>query len=323
MRVGIDVMGGDYAPIECMKGIAILNKELPDADEIFLFGNKEIIDPLIIENGLNNSRIHLIHCDDVIEMAESPTKAFASKPNSSIAVGFQYLKAGKIDCFSSAGNSGAMLVGAMYSVKAIPGVMRPAISTVLPRFDGGVGLLLDIGANADCKPELLSQFAELGSLYMQNMYSIQNPKVGLLNIGEEEGKGNNLSQAAYPMLKENSAINFIGNVEGRDIFSNICDVIVCDGFTGNIVLKFGESFYDMIKLRKVADPYFDVFNYENYGGSGIIGINAPVVIGHGISKANAIYNMAMLSINITKSNLVTVLKSTFLEKQSLQNEKSE
>lgn len=323
MRIGIDVMGGDYAPDECIKGIALLLKDLPTNDEIFAFGKQEVITQLLEENKISDNRIQIIHCPDVIEMAESPTKAFATKPGSSIVVGFQYLKDEKIDCFSSAGNSGAMLVGTMYTVKAIPGVLRPAISTVVPHFDGSVGLLLDIGANADCKPEVLNQFAELGSLYMKYMYKIDNPRVGLLNIGEEEGKGNNLSQAVYPMLKENPAIHFVGNVEGRDIFNNICDVIVCDGFTGNIVLKFGESFYDMIKLRKVADPYFDVFNYENYGGSGIIGVNAPVVIGHGISKANAIYSMAMLSINITKSNLVKILQSTFLEKQSLQNQKAD
>jgi len=320
MRIGIDAMGGDYAPSECIKGVGLLDKSLPADDTIVLFGIEDIISKHLAENQISTNRVEIVHCADVIEMAESPTKSFATKPGSSIAVGFQYLKEGKIDCFSSAGNSGAMLVGTMYSVKVIPGVLRPAISTILPRFDGSIGLLLDIGANADCKPEVLNQFAELGSVYMKDVYQIQNPKVGLLNIGEEEGKGNALAQATYPLLKENPFINFIGNIEGRDIFSNICDVVVCDGFTGNIVLKFGESFYDMIKLRKVDDPYFDVFNYENYGGSGILGVNGAVVIGHGISKAPAIFNMAMLSVNIAKSNLVSELKARFIEKQSLQNQ---
>jgi glycerol-3-phosphate acyltransferase PlsX len=177
-------------------------------------------------------------------MHEHPTKALKEKQQSSIALGFYYLAKGKIDAFISAGNTGAMLVGALFSIKAIDGVLRPTISTIIPKENGGTGLLLDVGINADCKPENLNQFAILGSLYAKHILGIDNPRVGLVNIGEEEGKGNLLAQATYPLLKENSQINFIGNIEGRDIFIDKVDVMVCEGFTGNIILKMAESLFE-------------------------------------------------------------------------------
>lgn len=252
-------------------------------------------------------------------MAESPTKALNTKTNSSIAVGFNYLKEGKIDSFASAGNTGAMLVGAMYSVKPIQGVLRPAISALVPRMNGKKAIILDVGVNADCKPEMLNQFALLGSLYLEHVYKVPNPRVGLLNIGEEEGKGNKLTQETYPMMKENDKINFIGNVEGRNIFSDMAEIIVCDGFTGNVILKFGESFYDLINARKIQDKYFDQFNFENAAGTAILGVNAPVVVAHGISNDLAFKSILLHSKEIIESNLVEILKQAFINNQILQD----
>lgn len=177
------------------------------------------------------------------------------------------MKNGEIDSFASAGNTGAMLVGALFSVKAVPGILRPAIATNVPKLKGGSGLLLDVGANADCKPEMLNQFAILGSLYIEHVLGIKSPKVGLVNIGEEEEKGNILTTTTYPLLKNNSQLNFIGNIEGRDLFTDLADVMVCDGFTGNVILKMAESFYVVTKKKKINDEFFDRFNYEQYGGT--------------------------------------------------------
>nr|WP_316929703.1 phosphate--acyl-ACP acyltransferase [Sphingobacterium sp. T2] len=244
-------------------------------------------------------------------MHEHPTKAITQKPNSSIARGFELLKNGEIDSFSSAGNTGAMLVGAMFSVKPIAGVLRPAIATNVPKLKSGFGILLDVGANADCKPEMLNQFAILGSLYAEYVYGIENPKVGLLNIGEEEEKGNALTTSTYPLLKTNSKINFIGNAEGRDLFTDHADVYVCDGFTGNVVLKLAESFYVVTLKKGFKDDFFDRFNYEQYGGSPILGVNAPVIIGHGISSPTAIKNMILLSKDMIESRFIDKMKNAF------------
>jgi glycerol-3-phosphate acyltransferase PlsX len=205
-----------------------------------------------------------------------------------------------------------MLVGAMFSVKTIPGVLRPAITAIIPQLKGTLSVLVDVGANADCKPEYLPQFGVLGSLFAQYVYNMPNPRVALMNIGEEEEKGNLLCQAAYPLLKENPHINFVGNVEGRNAFDDFAEVIVCDGFTGNVVLKLAESFYDAVVSRNIKDTFFDMFNYEQYGGSPILGINAPVLVGHGISSAEAIKNMVILSKNMVESGLIGKIKQAFL-----------
>jgi len=319
MRLGIDAMGGDFAPLECIKGALLFCKQFPANIQIVLFGDETKINPIFKDLGEKSDCIEVIHCPEVVEMAESPTKARNTKTNSSIAVGFNYLKEGKIDSFASAGNTGAMLVGAMYSVKPIKGVMRPAISALVPRMNGKKAIILDVGVNADCKPEMLNQFALLGSLYLEHVYKVPNPRVGLLNIGEEEGKGNKLTQETYPMMKENDKINFIGNVEGRNIFSDMAEIIVCDGFTGNVILKFGESFYDLINARKIQDKYFDQFNFENAAGTAILGVNAPVVVAHGISNDLAFKSILLHSKEIIESNLVEILKQAFINNQILQD----
>src|SRR5690606_3877372 len=242
MKIGLDVLGGDYAPKSTILGAIEAQKVLSADQRIVLIGDEEETKKSIEAAGVDTSLFDYVHAPDAISMHEHPTKAITQKPNSSIARGFELLKNGEIDSFSSAGNTGAMLVGAMFSVKPIPRVLRPAIATNVPKLKSGFGILLDVGANADCKPEMLNQFAILGSLYAEYVYGIENPKVGLLNIGEEEEKGNALTISTYPLLKTNSKINFIGNAEGRDLFTDHADVYVCDGFTGNVVLKLAESF---------------------------------------------------------------------------------
>jgi len=236
-------------------------------------------------------------------MDEQATRAIPGKPDSSISRGFEYLKKGEIHGFASAGNSGAMMVGSMFSVKTVPGILRPAICSVIPKEDGSTGVFLDAGANADCKPEHLQQFAILGSLFLEHVYGVKNPKVGLMNIGEEEEKGNMLCKETHPLLKQTKEINFIGNIEGRDLFNDKADVIVCDGFVGNVILKLAESFYSLIKRRKLNDEYFDRFNFENYGGTPVLGVNAPVIIAHGISNATAIKNMIHITLKVTTAGL--------------------
>ena len=245
-------------------------------------------------------------------MNEHPTKALKEKQQSSIAIGFHLLATGKMDAFISAGNTGAMLVGALYSLKAIEGIQRPTISTVIPKDNGKTGVLLDAGLNSDCKPENLNQFAVLGSLYAQHILGITEPRVGLLNIGEEEGKGNILAQATYPLLKENRHIHFIGNVEGRDILIDKADVIVCEGFTGNVILKLAESLYDISSHHKIASEYFDRFDFEYYGGTPLLGVTKPVIIGHGISREKSFGNMLRLAQKMIETDLLAKMKESFV-----------
>jgi len=313
MRIGIDIMGGDFAPKATTLGAILALNEVPSDCRIVLIGDEPMTKSILAENGVDASLFDFIHADQVIEMGEHPTRALSQKPNSSLSIGFQMLKEGNIDAFASAGNSGAMLVGSMFSVKTIPGMNRPAICSYLPKENGGFGVILDVGANADCKPELLVQFAILGSLVAEILFGIKNPKVGLLNIGEEAEKGNILTQATYPLLKETANINFIGNIEGRDLFNDKADVIVCDGFTGNIVLKLSETFHDMTAGKGMDAPFFARLNYENYGGSPVLGVNAPVVVGHGISNDIAIKNLILLAKEMVSTNLTEKIKSAFKE----------
>jgi phosphate acyltransferase len=303
MRIGIDIMGGDFAPLETTKGAIAALAELPASIRLVLFGDKQAIHDIFSREGADISKVDVVHTTEVIGMEEHPAKAITQKPDSSISRGFEYLRKKEIDGFAGAGNSGAMMVGAMFSVKTIPGILRPAICSVLPKEDGGWGVFLDAGANADCKPEVLQQFAILGSVYIESVYGIPEPKVGLMNIGEEEEKGNTLSKETNQLLRTMKEINFIGNIEGRDLFNDKADVIVCDGFTGNVILKMAESFYGIIRRRDIHDTYFDRFNYENYGGTPVLGVNAPVIIAHGISQQRAIKNMIHSTIRVTEARL--------------------
>ena len=311
MNIGLDMMGGDYAPLEAVKGLQLFFESTSSAAIAFLFGDESQLQPLVQQHKLPANRIKIIPTAEVIGMNEHPTKALKEKPKSSISIGFHFLASGKIDAFISAGNTGAMLVGTLYSIKAMEGVQRPTISTIIPKENGKTGLLLDVGLNADCKAEHLNQFALLGSLYAQEILSINNPRVGLVNIGEEEGKGNLLAQAAYPLLKENKNINFIGNIEGRDVLLDKADVMVCEGFTGNVILKMAESIFDITQKKNIQHEYFDQFNFENYGGTPVLGVAKPVIIGHGISHAKAFKNMVLLAEKMLHSGLLDKMKRSF------------
>lgn len=311
MKIGVDIMGGDFAPDATVSGAVLAYNELPKDVRLVLIGDQDQILAGLANEGAEASNFDIVHTTEIIGMGEHPTKAFSQKPNSSISVGFHLLKEAKIDGFASNGNTGAMLVGSMFSVKAVPGVIRPCITSLLPKENGGIGLILDVGSNADCKPDVLYQFAVLGSIFAEHVYGIKNPRVALLNIGEEPEKGNLVVQAAHVLMKDSKDFNFIGNVEGRDLFNDQTDVTVCDGFTGNVVLKQAEAFYTMIRKRKLTDEYFDRFNYENYGGTPVLGINSTVMIGHGISNKIAVKNMLLLTKSIIEAKLTEKIKLAF------------
>ncbi len=311
LTIGIDMMGGDYAPLEAVKGMsAYLKDAVPDV-KLLMIGDEAALRPLAQEYLAGMSSYDIVHASEVIGMHEHPTRALKEKPHSSISLGFQQLATGSIDAFISAGNTGAMLVGTLFSIKAIEGIIRPTISTIIPMQNGGTGLLLDVGLNADCKPEQLNQFAVMGSVYAREILGIEKPRVGLLNVGEEEGKGNLLAQATYPLLKENPHIHFIGNIEGRDVFQNKADVMVCEGFTGNIILKMAESLYDISRAQQIENAYFERFNFENYGGTPVLGVAKPVIIGHGISGATAFRNMIAVAEKMLRTNVLKEMAGKF------------
>lgn len=309
--IGLDMMGGDFAPLEAVKGLEAFLKENKEDIQLALIGDEAQVNPLLQQYQVPASAYTLVHAPEIIGMHEHPTKALKEKQQSSIAIGFHLLASGKIDAFISAGNTGAMMVGALFSIKAIDGVLRPTIGAYMPRENGKLGLLLDVGLNADCKPENLNQFALLGSLYSKHILGVHDPRVALVNLGEEEGKGNLLAQAAYPILKENNKINFTGNIEGRDILLDKADVMVCEGFTGNALLKFAESIYDMSLRRKIKDEHFDRFNFETYGGVPVLGVAKPVIIGHGISHANAFKNMIRIALRMINTHLTEEIARSF------------
>jgi glycerol-3-phosphate acyltransferase PlsX len=311
MKIGFDIMGGDYAPKNCLDGVILAEASLPQDVILVLIGDSAHAKEYLLQQKQDLSRFEFVHTTETLEMGAHPTKALAQKPNSSIALGFKLLKEGQIQAFASAGTTGAMLVGSMFSLKAVPGVIRPCITSMLPKENGGFNIILDVGTNADCKPDVLYQFGILGSIYAKEVYKIANPKVGLLNIGEEPEKGNLVSQATHALMKDSKDFNFVGNVEGRDIFSDHADVIVCEGFTGNVILKTAEAFYTLIKTRKRSDEYFDKFNYELYGGTPILGINSNVLIGHGISSPTAFKNMLLLARDIVEAKLSDKIKQVF------------
>jgi fatty acid/phospholipid synthesis protein PlsX len=311
VRIGLDVMGGDYAPEACVAGAVLAQQLLSSEDKIVLIGDKAKIEELLEKKGAAASAFEIVHASEVIEMGDHPSKAFQQKVNSSIHIGFKLLATGQIGGFASAGSTGAMMVGAMYVSKSIPGIIRPAITSPIPRQSGKTTILLDVGLNPDCKPDVLYQYGILGSLYAEYVYGYEKPKVGLLNIGSEEEKGNLLTKAAYTLMQGSKDFNFIGNVEGHDLFSEDIDVIVCDGFVGNVVLKMAEAVHHVVKHRKLEDDYFARFNFENYGGTPVLGINSNVIIGHGISNDIAIKNMILHTKGVIEANLPSKIKEFF------------
>ncbi|MFM7661326.1 MAG: phosphate acyltransferase PlsX [Bacteroidota bacterium] len=311
MKIGIDVLGGDFAPDVNIDGSILALNELPKEVIIVFLGDKNEIETCLSKFNIDSNRFEIIHAPDVITMHDHPTRAIPQKPNSSISRGFDLLVKGELDAFASTGNTGAMLVGAIYKLNTIPGVIRPCITSTLPAIDGSKTILLDVGSNADCKVDVLYQFAVLGALYAKSVYGVEAPRVALLNIGEEESKGNLLTISAYGLLSKSDEINFVGNLEGRDLFLGKADVIVCDGYTGNIVLKEAEGIYALMRKRGIRDEYFDRFNYENYGGTPILGVKGNAIIGHGISNNIAVKNMILHSYQVANSKLSEKLNQAF------------
>jgi glycerol-3-phosphate acyltransferase PlsX len=309
MRIGLDVMGGDYAPEAIIEGAVDSLSHLSPDDRLVLIGDKSSILRKMEEMKTDPGRIDIIHTTQVIEMGDVPSRAYSQKQDSSIAVGYRMLNNNKIDGFCSAGNTGAMLVGASYTVNVIPGVIRPALALIVPTTDNRHTVMLDVGLNPDSKPDVLLQYAILGSIFAKYVLEIKNPGIKLLNIGEEESKGTPAVKTAYEMMKENPTHNFQGNIEANYLFrETMPDVMVCDGFVGNVILKQTEAFHHICKSKNIKDPYLDSLDFENIGGTPIVGINANVVIGHGVSRRKAIMNMILQTWAVVHANLAQKIK---------------
>ncbi len=310
MRIGVDIMGGDNAPVSTVKGSCLAHNQLSDDTELVLFGDNESIIRVAEDNGFDIGSMEIVHCSETIGMNEQPYKAFGSKVDSSIVKGFRRLKSGDIDAFCSAGSTGAVMIGVIQVVNSIPGIIRPAVAAILPNLEGVPSILLDVGLNPDSRPDVLYQYGILGAAYATAINKIAKPRVGLINIGSEEEKGSMIAKSAYNLMKDSIDFSFFGNVEGMDLFYNsAAEVLVCDGFVGNVILKEAEGFYRLIKKRNIKDEFFETFNFENFGGTPVLGINKPVIVGHGISGEKAIKNMIIQAVEVTKSNLIDNIKS--------------
>ena len=326
-KIAIDVMGGDHAPDEIIKGCVKAAKDI--SCKLVLVGQEDIIKQKLSAYTYDESKIDIVHADEVITMEDSPVTAIRQKKQSSMVVGLKLLKEKQVDGFISAGSTGALLTGATLIVGRIPGVDRPALAPIIPT-KLGYSLLIDCGANVDAKPSYLVQFARMGTVYMQQCLKVNNPKVGLVNIGTEEEKGNQLTKEAYKLLSEDQKINFYGNVEARDITEGKVDILVCDGFVGNVILKFMEGFgkwiLSMLKeqfmknlktklaallLKKGIYAIKDQFNYSTKGGAPFLGVNGLVVKTHGSSKEDEIYSTIMQTEGFIDNQLVEKIINNF------------
>ncbi len=305
-RIAVDAMGGDHAPGVVVEGAVMSAKEALAPHEIVLFGQEEVLHPLLAEHGGEGiDSISIVHAPDVIEMDDTPSSALKSKPYSSIHLGLGSVKAGHCHAFLSNGNTGAAMASSLFILGRISNVARPSLAGVYPTTKS-FSIVMDVGANVDCKPSHLAQFAQMGSIYAEKVLGRENPAIALMNVGEEPGKGNEQSKAAFQEISALKGINFIGNIEGRDLMHHAADVVVVDGFVGNIMLKLGESIATALKgmfmeaisgqnlsaeeaglVKKVLGSVFQRFNYEEYGGVPLLGVNGTVLIGHGGSSAIA------------------------------------
>lgn len=299
-------MGGDFAPEAIIKGtemsLSLLNKDTT----LHLFGTEDALEL----TGINRQIVKHV-CSQQIMMDEHPVKALQQKPDNSLTRGFMALKKGEIHALCSAGHSGAVMVGSHQILGMLPGIGRPCVVSVFPVPGDKEIIVLDVGANVDAKPEVLVQFAVLGHLYAKAVKNITNPRVALLSTGTESSKGNAAVQKAYQLLSENKDLNFVGNLEARDFFDNAADVLVCDGFAGNILLKYTEAFYKLIKLRNIDDPFMERFNYEQYGGTPLLGVEGNVLLAHGVSGPKAISNMLLEAERVAQKGLSSIIKKEF------------
>lgn len=323
-------MGGDYAPSVTVEGAISALKESRGRFDVLLVGDKDKITSILSKNNWSFPEEKIVHAPETIEMTDIPTVAIKSKPNSSMSICIDLIKQGKAHAFVSAGNTGAVMTISTLKLGRIQGISRPAIATLVPTLKGK-SLFLDVGANVDCKPFQLYEFALMGMVYMKEIFGIENPRIGLLSIGEEDTKGNEVTIAANKLLKE-SRLNFIGNVEGRDILKGDVEIIVGDGFIGNIVLKFAEgflqffiqklrdksksSFIDKLKLgfaKPILKDILKVFDYQQYGGIPLLGVNGIVIIGHGSSSPLAIKNMIFRAYETYEHQIIERTRSAIEE----------
>ena len=315
MRLGLDAMGGDFAPEVAVKGAIMALAELDKGCRIVLYGDEARIRAVLEAEQCNSEQIEIVATTEVIEMYDHPVRAFQQKSDSSITVGFHHLAEGLIDGFASAGSTGAIMVGSTQVVRSIEGIIRPTIATVVPTITGAPVVLLDVGLNVDCKPDVLEQYALIGSVFAKSVLNIENPRVALLNIGEEATKGDLNTRATYEHLQvdaETGRYNFVGNIEASHIFtSRVADVVVCDGFVGNIVLKLAEGLYEINKSMGVTNTFWEGLNYEMAGGIPVLGVNAPVTIGHGKSTPLAIKSMLLATEHTIRLKLVERLREAF------------
>ena len=321
----IDAMGGDLAPLEILKGA--YDAYLKYNSEIILVGVKDRIEKAASDLSIDLSVFKIMNCTQEVLMSDHPSDVVKHKKDSSVYAGTKILSENPEGAFISAGNTGAVMASALLNVKRLEGVLRPAIAVVIPVADKPV-VLIDAGANADCKPQYLKQFALMGKIYYESILNIANPKIGLLNVGSEEGKGNELSIQAYDLLKGFKEINFYGNIEGRELFSGAAQVVVCDGFTGNVLLKSVEGlaglFFSEIRQILIANftskicaailkkPFKNMkkkFDYEEYGGAFLVGVNGIVIISHGSSKAKAITSAVGVAVEGQKSRVIEKIAS--------------
>lgn len=313
VKIGVDAMGGDFAPRNVIIGAAEARRLLPEEVQLYLLGDKNKIAEICSEENIDLGSFVIVHCSQAVDMGEHPVKAYVKKPDSSIVIGFKMLASGELDAFASAGNTGVMLVGCVQILKTIPGVHRPCISIEVPMLNGDKMLLLDVGFNSDCKPGTLVQFANLGIVYAKTMMGIENPRVALLNIGEEPEKGALAHREAYELMALSDQINFVGNMEANHLFEGgRADVLVTDGFSGNICLKQAEAMYDVFSSLKMECEYIEKLNYEIYGGTPVLGVSSPVMIGHGASSPKAITYMVLETYKAHKSELVKKFKTSLL-----------
>ncbi|MBQ7774129.1 MAG: phosphate acyltransferase PlsX [Bacteroidales bacterium] len=313
IRIGIDAMGGDFAPNNVILGAIEAYSQIGADSRIYLIGDEKKITEVCQHYGIDSGNFVIEHAAETIEMGEHPVKAFLKKKQSSLVRGFNLLAEGKIDVLASAGNTGAMLAGSVQVLNNIPGIIRPCIPAQIPLADGRNMLLLDVGFNADPRADVLYQFAIMGSIYARAMMDIENPRVALLNIGAEAEKGNVITQEAYRIMSDSTDFNFVGNMEANMLFSGgIADVLVTDGFVGNVCLKQAEGMYELVAKLGVKHPFFNRFNYETYGGTPVLGVTAPVIIGHGVSTPLAIKNMILQGEMVVRHGLIEKFKEAML-----------
>ena len=332
-RIVVDAMGGDFAPQNAVIGAIQAMSEKKSFD-LFLVGKKQAIKQVISENNLSFNEDNIINAEEVIEMDDTPTNAIKSKPDSSIVVGAKLVKEKKADAFVSAGNTGAMMAASTLIIGRILGVGRATIGALMPN-SKGITTVFDVGASVDSKPRHLLEYAVMGTIFTQEIYGIQNPKIGILSVGEEDSKGNEVSLAAAELIRKTN-LNFFGNVEGRDILQGTVNVVVCDGFVGNILIKFGEGVLDFLKfkfkdyaskslfnkikiglLRSSFKEILKDFDYQEHGGVPLLGINGIVIIGHGSSTPKAIKNMVLRAHEMYEKDLVSKIENSIQKYSSL------